>query len=363
MKNRKLIMFLHFIALLAALFGLLALFRCLRSAWGITAQQSAGLLPLLLVVALSFPVAVCGEMVFGLLTGYKLKELSLPFVTFRPGQGLRPNGRIRVATLLAPPAVSSDVPFRLFLLGAPVTLLIFSALMTALACILRATPAAPWLLDTGLAWSIMACTLLLPRKNQTDILTKLVLMSRHPQLRLAWTQYMAIGASQGNVADMPEEWFSAYEAPLLAHPYPMTITMLFIARAIRRQRFEDAYPAVQGILSIPDPGSPHVHPCMLCQGALCEVLGDFPADCVNRLEEDAVRYLLPENWKARLLLARYGRERCITRDDEAAGAILAELQPLLDSADRRNAEAEATLLRLIDEKAGVPAAKEPDDAP
>lgn len=365
MKNRKLIMFLHFIALLAVLVGLIALFSRLRADWIFdNRSQSGGLLPLLLMLAATVPVSVCGEMVFGLLTGYQLKELALPFVTIRPGQGARLTGRIRISLTMTPPEVSSDIPFRLITMGAPLTLFLLSALLTPLALLLQTSPAAPWLLDAAQMCAIMMCIQLLPRRNQTDDLTLLALMSRYPQMRLARAQHMAISAAEGSAFDKPDEWFTPYEMPMLRHPFPMSITIVYIARCIRQSRFAEAYPAVQAVLAIPDPATPFIIPCMLCQGALCEALGDFPADCANRLEEDSVRYLLPDNWKGRLLLARYARERCITRNDEAAQAILQEYLALHRAdQDSQHAAAEATLLRLIDEKAGVPAAKEPDDAP
>lgn len=364
MKNRKLIMFLHFVVLLAVLIGLIALFSRLRADWIFdNRSQSGGLLPLLLMLVATLPVSVCGQMAFGLLTGYKLKELSMPFVTFRPGQGVRFTGRIRIALLMTPPEISSDIPFRLMTVGAPLTLLILSALLTPLALLLQTSPVSPWLLDAAQMCAIMMCIQLLPRKSQTDDLTLLFLMSRYPEMRLACAQNMAITAEPGAAFDKPDAWFTPYEMPLLRHPYPMSITIVYIARCIRQSRFADAYPAVQAVLAIPDPASPFIIPCMLCQGALCEALGDFPADCANRLDEDSVRYLLPDNWKGRLLLARYARERCITRNDEAAQAILQEFLALPRQGEPRHAAAEATLLQLIDEKAGVPAAKEPDDAP
>lgn len=365
MKNRKLIMFLHFIVLLAVLIGLIALFSRLRADWIFDNRtQGGGLLPLLLMLAATLPVSVCGQMAFGLLTGYKLKELSLPFVTFRPGQGVRFSGRIRIVLTMTPPEISSNIPFRLMTVGAPLTLLILSALLTPLALLLQTSPLSPWLLDAAQMCAIMMCIQLLPRKSQTDDLTLLFLMSRYPQMRLACAQNMAITAEPGAAFDKPDAWFAPYEMPLLTHPYPMSITIVYIARCIRQSRFAEAYPAVQAVLAIPDPATPFIIPCMLCQGALCEVLGDFPADCVNRLEEDSVQYLLPDNWRNRLLLARYARERCITRNDENAQAILQEYLALHRADDdSRHAAAEARLLQLIDEKAGVPAAKEPDDAP
>jgi hypothetical protein len=298
------------------------------------------------------------------MTGYRLKELAMPFVAWRPGQGVRFTGRIRISLTMMPPRVSSDIPFRLVTVGAPLTLFLLSALLTPLALLLQTSPVSPWLLDAAQMCAIMMCIQLLPRRNQTDAPTLLVMMSRYPQMRLACAQNMAISAEPGAAFDKPEEWFTPYEMPLLAHPYPMSITMVYIARCIRQSRFAEAYPAVQAVLAIPDPATPFIIPCMLCQGALCEVLGDFPADCANRLDEDSVRYLLPDNWKGRLLLARYARERCITRDDGAAQAILQEYLALHRADDdSRHAAAEATLLQLIDEKAGVPAAKESDDAP
>ena len=264
MKNRKLIMFLHFIVLLAVLIGLIALFSRLRADWIFdNRSQSGGLLPLLLMLVATLPVSVCGQMAFGLLTGYKLKELSMPFVTFRPGQGVRFSGRIRIVLTMMPPEISSDIPFRLMTVGAPLTLLILSALLTPLALLLQTSPVSPWLLDAAQMCAIMMCIQLLPRKSQTDDLTLLFLMSRYPQMRLACAQNMAITAEPGAAFDKPDAWFTPYEMPLLRHPYPMSITIVYIARCIRQSRFAEAYPAVQAVLAIPDPATPFIIPCML----------------------------------------------------------------------------------------------------
>ena len=112
----------------------------------------------------------------GLLTGYRLHRMRILFLDVRQEEKLRVrlSKRFGWGALLLPPRIDGSSPYRLMLLSQPLALAALSAICLALALIFWHTGPAQALLIVPVACLGLLVVLFLPRKNGTDLLSRLL---------------------------------------------------------------------------------------------------------------------------------------------------------------------------------------------
>ena len=307
----------------------------------------------LILVAVTLLLIPVMSSVGGLLSGYRLYRMKLLFLEVTQEEKLRfrLTRHMGYGTDLVPPRTDGTSPYRLALLSLPLLMTALAALLLGLAAIFWRTGAARVLLIIPFFCLGATMVCLLPRRNGSDY-PSLLLAFRNKDRQRAWECALHITAALSDgrkLADMPEEWFHTYPAEIADDLYVYNCVICGSSRLIRQRRFAEGYDMLQPLFSLqPTPETHHVVACTLLNGAICEALADRPANCLNQLEHDSIKYMLPLSWKPRLLTAKYARALLIDRDDAAAAALLDEIGKTPDPE-----QIDADLLRLIQEKAGL----------
>ena len=289
----------------------------------------------------------------GLLSGYRLHRMQILFIEVTQEDKLRVrlSRRPGWGTILLPPRTDGTSPYVLALLSAPLTGVVLAVLCLALAAIFWHTGPARALLIVPAACLGLIVVVLLPRRNGADILSRLLAFRNRDKLR-AYECAMHIIAAQDEgkkLMDMPEEWFQQYPAEVADDLYVSNCIVSGSSRLIRQRRFAEGYDMLRPCLGLaPTPETHQLVACTILNGAICEALADIPACCLNQLEHESVKYMLPANWTPRLLTAKYARALFIDHDEAAAAALLGDI-----GTDPDTEQIDADLLRLMQEKAGL----------
>lgn len=307
----------------------------------------------LVLVVVTFLLIPVMSSVGGLLSGYRLYRMKILFleVTQQEKLRLRLTRRMGYGTVLVAPRTDGTSPCKLAMLSLPLLMTALAALLLGLAAIFWQTGAARVLLIVPFFCLGAAAVFLLPRRNGSDNLS-LLLAFRNKDRQRAWECAMHITAALSDgrkLADMPEEWFQQYPAEVADDLYVSNCIVNGSSRLIRQRRFSEAYDMLKPLFNLaPAPETYQTVACTLLNGAICEAMADLPAYCLNQLEHDAIKYMLPANWTSRLLTAKYARALFIDHDEAVAAALLDEIgkKPDPDQID-------ADLLRLMQQKAGL----------
>ncbi len=329
-----------FIGLLALSAALLTAHRAVCPTLPVWLEQLSDNALLAPLIALPICLAFMGMMLFqvqcGLRSGYTLVHANLLLlqISVRNGKRRITPGVSRRSTLMLPPRTDSTAPWKLFLLSPFLFCGVLMVMLSLLTALLWRTPAARATLMFLIVLAGFLLALLLPRRN-IDFLSIALLCASSPEYVRAWACSCHIMAAQQEgrfLADMPEEWFPALPEDVLDQNLTIALTINAGSRLIRLRRFKDArarlLPLLPRTSSVTRDAARHANnAAVLLNLALCESALDLPADCLNRLDDPAIRYMLPPAWKPRLMACRYARS--LRLDPGAAASLLP--QELLDA--------------------------------
>lgn len=357
--KKKLISYLRIIVVLAlaglAAWGLMALGilhrRTCPELYAPGSSDYAWLYIVLVVLGcLLMPVFIS---IGGLLTGYRLHQMRLLFidVTQKEKLHIRLNKRPGWGTFLLSPRIDGTSPYKLALLSAPLSMMALAGLCLALAAIFWHTGPARALLIIPAACLVVIVITLLPRKNGSDLFSRLLAFRNKDKLR-AWECAMHIAAALGDgkhLADMPEEWFQRYPAEVADDLYVSNCIINGSSRLIRQGRFSEAYDMLRPLFNLaPSPETHQRVACALLNGAICEAMEGLQPMCLSQLEHPSVKYMTPPNWEPRVRTAQYTRALFLNHDEAAAAALLPQIEKDIE-AD----QTDGALIRRIQEKAGI----------
>ncbi len=340
MKQHRLQHFLLFILMLALTAAFVVLMFSLSKAhlqaWPAMHETQW---PLLLGLALGMLIILTsplGQWLTGRISGYTFHEMRLPFLHVKQeGDRLsvKPCGRFASGILMTPPRVDGSAPYRLYFLGGPLYAAALIPVQLLLALLFKATPAACVLLQSAFLCGIFLLGQCFPRRHATGALTVLLKL-RDPEIRRAWACGMHINTALSRdekLSDMPDDWFHPYKAETLQDITAATVTINISSRLMRFERYEAAYAEVQKLL-------PHVNrptklqqehmrkACTIINGALCEAVLSLDPLCLKALDDPAVQYMLPANWKGQRTAARYAKAVLVDHNETEAAQLLAELR-------------------------------------
>lgn len=289
----------------------------------------------------------------GLLTGYRLHRMHLPFIeiTHREKLRIRLSKHFGVGTFLLSPHIDGTSPYRLTLLSLPLSLTALAAFLLVLAGVFWHTGPARALLFLPFACLGMLIVTLLPRRNGTDSISLLRSFRNRDKLR-AWECAMHITAALNEgkrLADMPDAWFQRYPAEIADDVYVSNCIINGSSWLMRKARFAEAYDMLRPVFDLtPSPENHHTIACALLSGAICEALEGLPPMCLSQLEHPSVKYMTPAHWAPRARTAQYARALFLTRDEAEAAAHLPAIEK-----DVAEDDIDGALIRRLQEKAGV----------
>ena len=302
------------------------------------------------LVLLMMPAITC---IGGLLSGYRLHRMRILFIEIAREDKLRIRltRRMGYGALLLPPRTDGTSPYKLALLCAPLVMAALAAITLALTAIFWHTGPARALMIMPIACVLAIVFILLPRRNTTDCLSR-VLAFRSRDKRRAWECSMHITAALSDgkrLMDMPEEWFQQYPAEVAEDLYVSNCIINGSSRLIRQARFAEAYEMLRPLFDLaPAPETHQLVACVLLNGAICEALAELPPHCLSRLELPSVKYMTPASWTPRLRTAQYARALFLNHDEAEAAALWTQIEKDM-AADRIDDE----LIRRMQEKAGL----------
>lgn len=307
----------------------------------------------LVLFALIFLLIPVFNSIGGLATGYRLHRMRILFLDVRQEEKLhiRLNKRPGWGAFLLSPRIDGTSPYRLALLSVPLMLAITAGLCLALAAIFWHTgPARALLIIPAVCLGLIVVTLL-PRRNGSDILSRLLAFRNRDKLR-AWECAMHIAAALGDgkkLMDMPEEWFQSYPADVADDLYVSNCIINGSSRLMRQRRFTEAYDMLRPMFDlVPSPDTHTIIACALLNGAICEALEDRQPMCLSQLEHPSLKYMCPPNWEPRRRTVQYARALLLNHDETEAAALLPQIEKDIE-ADLTDGE----LIRRLQEKAGV----------
>lgn len=289
----------------------------------------------------------------GLLTGYRLHRMRILFLDVRQEEKLRVrlSKRPGWGAFLVPPRIDGTSPYKLALLSAPLALAALSAICLALALIFWHTGPAQALLIVPVACLGLLVVHFLPRKNGTDLLSRLLAFRNKDKLR-AWECALYVTASLNDgkkLSEMPDEWFQRYPAEAADDLYVSNCIVNGSSRLMRQSRFAEAYDMLQPLFGLaPSPDTHQTIACTLLNGAICEAIEGLPPVCLNQLEHPSVKYMTPAHWESRIRTAQYARALFLNHDEAEATALLPQIEK-----DIAEDQTDAALIRLLQEKAGL----------
>lgn len=323
-------------------------------------QVSTPFVSALLLLLLIYVLMPLFKVWAGFVSGYSLYQLQLPFLSICSKGKVQPrlSRQFRPGIFMLPPRTDGTSPYRLYLLSLPLTFLVMALLTALLTALCWHTAATRTLLPLTLVCTSVLCVLLLPRKNG-DLLWPLLLFPRAQEAQRAWECSLHISAALSEdkrLHDMPGEWFTAVPPVHAEDIYVQVYTINSASRLMREHRFQDAYALMRPLFDLtPAPQTHQTIACSILNGAVCEALEGLPPMCLSQLEHTSVKYMLPPNWQPRLALAKYARALLLNHNEEEAATYL----PALEQANA-DGQGDETLLRMLQEKAGiVPAGEAP----
>lgn len=304
-------------------------------------------------LALFFLLMPLFSSIGGLLTGYRLHRLHTFFIEVRQEEKLRIrlSKRFGWGALLLPPRIDGTSPYKMALLSQPLALAALSALCLVLALIFWHTGPAQALLIVPVACLGLLVVLFLPRKNGTDLLSRLLAFRNSDKLR-AWECALCVTASLNDgkkLSEMPDEWFQRYPAEAADDLYVSNCIVNGSSRLMRQSRFAEAYDMLQPLFGLaPSPDTHQTIACTLLNGAICEAIEGLPPVCLNQLEHPSVKYMTPAHWESRIRTAQYARVLFLNHDEAEATALLPQIEK-----DIAGDHTDAALIRRLQEKAGL----------
>ena len=199
---------------------------------------------------------------------------------------------------------------------------------------------------------VITLALLLPRKNGTDFLSRVLILRRGKDYVRAWecSAHISYALSLGKkLMDMPEEWFQTYSAETAEDIYVSNCIINGSSRLIRQFRFQEAYAMLRPLFDLkPMPENHQVIACSILNGAICEAADDLPPMCLSQLEHTSVKYMTPPAWQPRLLTAKYARALLLNHDEAEAAVLLEEMTKHIEQND-----IDRRLVLLLQEKTGA----------
>ncbi len=357
--KKKLLTYLRIIVLIAlaglAAWGLVALIVMHRSTCPeLYAPGHSDYIWLYLVLcALGCLLMPVFTSVGALMTGYRLHRMRILFIEIKQEDKLRVrlSKRPGLGTFLLSPRIDGTSPYKLALLSMPLSMMVLAGLCLALAALLwRTGPAVALLIVPAACLGIIFITLL-PRRNGSDILSRLLAFRNRDKLR-AWECAMHIAAALGDsktLMGMPEEWFQRYPAEIADDLYVANCLINGSSRLIRQGRFPEAYDMLRPLLDLtPAPENHQIIACALLNGAICEALTDLPPLCLRQLEHPSIRYMCPPSWEPRRRTVQYAQALLLDHDEAKAAPFLLQIEK-----DIQAGHTDGKLIRRIQEKAGI----------
>ncbi len=352
---------LFLVLLLAGFAGMLALLTRYQASFPEmqTFHPYWGLTVILVLVALApLPLWLCRR-----ISGYTILGLHFPFLHVEKqanGWKARPVRSFRTGVVMLPPRVDGASPWKLVVCCHLLYLMAAGTVLAALTALCWRTPLLPALLTACFSCWLGLAVVLRPRRDGSGVLTTLRRM-RDQEYRRTWEVGMHINQAiwqERSLLEMPDEWFRPVPDELLCVPNVSVYMVNVSSRLLRQERYQDSYAQISRLLPLTEQPTHDQYALMrnssiLVIGALDEAVAQLPPKCLHRLDDPAVRYMLPDHWRTLRLLADYARALLVTHDDAAVEKLLTELTPAI-----AGHAGDELLLRRIQEVAGAAGEKE-----
>ncbi len=320
--------------------------------WLYTPEADPGYRPLILgaVLYLLMPLVQAGLLHA---SGCQVMAVYVLFLHVRFDDGIQVGlGRPGMGTWYLLPRLDGTSPYVLPLLSAPLCFLTYSAMCTLLLIPTWGSYAARILMLPAYLGLVITLTLLLPRKNGADVLSRVLILRKGKDYvrALECSMHVSFALSQGKkLLDMPEEWFQTYPTETAEDLYVSNCIINGSSRLIRQCRFQEAYAMLRPLFDLnPTPENHQVISCSILNGAICEALTGLPPMCLSQLEHTSVKYMTPPTWQPRLLTAKYARALLLNHDEAEAAVLLEEMTKHIEQND-----IDRRLVLLLQEKAGA----------